>query len=122
MIKKIVLSVVTVMTFTFGYAETEMNHSWRMDRQPVNYDMSFDMHRLAAKLDLTSEQMETVQVIQDSFNDAVQEAATSRGLQRRHLIHQAVRKDVHQMHQVLNDEQFGTYMMLLGATLKNKGL
>ena len=122
MIKKIVLSVVTVMTFTFGYAETGMNHSWRMDRQPVNYDMSFDMHRLAAKLDLTSEQMETVQVIQDSFNDAVQEAATSRGLQRRHLIHQAVRKDVYQMHQVLNDEQFGTYMMLLGATLKNKGL
>ena len=66
--------------------------------------------------------METVQVIQDCFNDEVQEAATSRGLQRRHLIHQAVRKDVHQMHQVLNEKQFGTYMMLLGATLKNKGL
>ena len=120
--KKIVLSVVAVMTFTFGFAETGMGHRWRMDRQPVNYDMSFDMHRLAAKLDLTSEQMETVQVIQDCFNDEVQEAATSRGLERRHQIYQAVRKDVHQMHQVLNEKQFGTYMMLLGATLKNKGL
>ena len=122
MMKKIVLSVVTVMTFTFGFAETIPGRRMMFDRQPVNYDMSFDMHRLAAKLDLTSEQMETVQVIQDCFNDEVQEAATSRGLQRRHLIHQAVRKDVHQMHQVLNEKQFGTYMMLLGATLKNKGL
>ena len=122
MIKKIVLSVVTVMTFTFGFAETTPGRRMMFDRQPVNYDMSFDMHRLAAKLDLTSEQMETVQVIQDCFNDEVQEAATSRGLQRRHLIHQAVRKDVHQMHQVLNEKQFGTYMLLLGATLKNKGL
>ena len=122
MMKKIVLSVVTVMTFTFGFAETTPGHRMRMDRQPVNYDMSFDMHRLAAKLDLTSEQMETVQVIQDCFNDEVQEAATSKGLKRRHLIHQAVRKDVHQMHRVLNDDQFDTYMMLLGATLRNKGL
>ena len=119
--KKIVLTVVTVMTFAFGYAETF--GSRRMMNQPVvNYDMSFDMHRLAAKLDLDENQMETVEVIQNCFVNEVQEAATSRGLQRRHLIHQAGRKDVHQMHQVLNEKQFSTYMMLLGATLKNKGL
>ena len=118
--KKIVLSVITVMTFAMGYAET--TESNRINRQPVNYDMSFDMHRLAAKLDLDANQMEAVQVIQDCFNDEVQDAATSRGLQRRHLIHQAVRKDAHQMRQVLNDEQFDTYMKLLGVTLRNKGL
>ena len=61
-------------------------------------------------------------LIQDCFDDEVQDAATSRGLQRRHLVHQAVRKDAHQMRQVLNDEQFDTYMMLLGVTLRNKGL
>ena len=120
MLKKIVLTVVTVMTFTFGFAETTGSH--RFGRQPVNYDMSFDVHRLASKLDLDANQMEAVQVIQDRFNDEVHEAATSRGLERRILIGQAVRKDVHQMHRVLNEEQFNTYMMLLGATLRNKGL
>ena len=119
--KKIVLTVVTVMTFTLGFAET--TGSRRMMNQPeVNYDMSFDMHRLAAKLNMTSEQMETVEVIQNCFNNEVQEAATSRGLKRRHLIHQAVRKDVDRMHSVLNEEQFGTYMSLLITTLRNKGL
>ena len=54
--KKIVLSVITVMTFAMGYAET--TESNRINRQPVNYDMSFDMHRLAAKLDLDANQME----------------------------------------------------------------
>ena len=121
--KKIAISVVTMMMVTFGYAETNQGHRMMfMDRQPANYDMSFDVNRLAAKLDLDAYQMEAVQVIQNCFNDEVQEAATSRGLQRRHLVHQAVRKDVQQMRRVLNEDQFETYMMLLGATLKNKGL
>ena len=119
--KKIVLTVVTVMTFAFGYAETF--GSRRMMNQPVvNYDMSFDMHRLAAKLDLDENQMETVEVIQNCFVNEVQEAATSRGFERRRLVHQAVRRDVDRMHNVLNEEQFGTYMSLLVTTLRNKGL
>ena len=76
--KKIVLSVVTMMMFAVSYAET--SESNKFNRQPINYDMSFDMHRLAVKLDLDANQMEAVQVIQDCFNDEVQEAATSRGL------------------------------------------
>lgn len=121
--KKIAISVVTMMMVTFGYAETNQGRRMMMmDRQPVSYDMSFDVNRLADKLDLDADQMEMVQVIQNCFNNEVQEAATTRGLQRRHLIHQAVRKDVQQMQRVLNDEQFGTYMMLLGVTLQNKGL
>ena len=121
--KKIAISVVTMMMVTFGYAETNQGRRMMMmDRQPVSYDMSFDVNRLADKLGLDADQMEMVQVIQDCFNNEVQEAATTRGMQRRHLIHQAVRKDVQQMQRVLNDEQFGTYMMLLGITLQNKGL
>ena len=117
--KKMMLTLVAVMTMSFANAETD---GFKMHRQVTNYDMSFDMHRLAVKLGLTYEQMETVEVIQNCFNDEVQEAATSRGLQRRHLIHQAVRKDAQQMRRVLNDEQFETYMTLLGTTLRNKGL
>ena len=121
--KKIAISVVTMMMVTFGYAETNQGRRMMMmDRQPVSYDMSFDVNRLADKLDLDADQMEMVQVIQDCFNNEVQEAATTRGMQRRHLIHQAVRKDVQQMQRVLNDKQFETYMTLLVTTLQNKHL
>ena len=129
--KKIVLTMAAVMTFTLGFAETKTNNAeQRVDNFVMNFDkidemrfdMSFDMRRLAAKLDLTEEQMDAVEAIQNCFNNEMQSLATMRGFHRRHLVHQAVRKDVRQMQHVLNDKQFNTYMILLGTTLHNKGL
>lgn len=125
--KKVILTVVAMMTFTLSFAENGTEKEAAFDRfwsvgNVENYDMTFDMRRLAAKLDLTSDQMEVIEVIQDNFNSEMLNAATARGFERRHLVHQAVRKDARQMQRVLNDKQFGTYMMLLGTTLQNKGL
>lgn len=125
--KKVILTVVAMMTFTLSFAENGTEKEAAFDRfwsvgNVENYDMTFDMRRLAAKLDLTSDQMEVIEVIQDNFNSEMLNAATARGFERRALVRQAVKKDAHQMQRVLNDEQFQTYMMLLGTTLRNKGL
>ena len=120
--KKMILTVVAMMTFTFGFASNESYNSYRAEKNVENYDMSFDMRRLAEKLELTSDQMEAVQVIQECFNNDMMSAASAKAHQRRFLVHQAVRKDAQQMQRVLNDKQFGTYMMLLGTTLRNRGL
>jgi hypothetical protein len=117
--KKIALTLVAMMTLTVGYAKTEI---YKTVDNTDRYDMSCDMRRLAAKLDLTAEQMEAVEAIQQSFNNEMQEVATARHFERRFLVHQAVRKDAHQMQRVLNEKQFNTYMLLLGTTLRNKGL
>jgi len=117
--KKIVLSVVAMMTFTLGFANTDVHHP---TRSAERYDISFDMRRLASKLDLTSDQMEVVEVIQNCFNNDMQSAATARGFQRRALVHEAVRKDANQMQRILDDKQYRTYMILLGTTLRNRGL
>ena len=84
--------------------------------------MSCDMRRLSVLLDLDEWQMEAVEAIQTCFNNEMQSLASEKGPQLRHLVHQAVRKDAQQMHRVLNDEQFDTYMFLLGTTLHNKHL
>jgi hypothetical protein len=129
--KKIVLTMVALMTMSFCYAETESFKSESnvenfitnfMKFQDKRFDMSCDMRRLASVLDLTEWQMEAVEAIQNSFNDEMQSLASVRGPQRRHLVHQAVRKDAHQMQRVLNDKQFETYMTLLVTTLQNKHL
>lgn len=129
--KKIVLTMVALMTMSFCYAETESFKSESnvenfitnfMNFQDKRFDMSCDMRRLASVLDLTEWQMEAVEAIQNSFNDEMQSLASVRGPQRRHLVHQAVRKDAHQMQRVLNDKQFETYMTLLVTTLQNKHL
>ena len=129
--KKLVLTMVALMTMSFSYAETESFKAENnvehfivnfMKNQDKRFDMSCDMRRLAVTLDLNEFQMEAVEVIQDNFTEEMQSLASVRGPRQRHLVHQAVKKDIQQMQRVLNDKQFDTYMMLLGATLKNKHL
>ncbi len=110
--KKIVLTMVAMMAFTFSFAETKN----------ARFDMSCDMHRLYVLLDLNEEQMEAVETIHNCFNNEIQLLATKRGPWLRHQVRQAVRKDAYQMKRVLNDKQFNTYMQLLVTTLHNKHL
>ena len=129
--KKIILTLVALMTMSFSYAETKSNKAENsvdnfmesfMKFQDKRFDMSCDMRRLAATLDLTEWQMDAVEAIHNTFCNDMESAGATRGPQRRHQVHEAVRKDVHQMHRVLDDKQFDTYMTLLGATLQNKHL
>ena len=122
--KKVVLTMVAMMAFTFSFAETKSNSIEKsiIENADTRFDMSCDMHRLSALLDLNEWQMEAVEAIQNCFNDEIQSLASVRGPQLRHLVHQAVRKDAQQMQRVLNDKQFSTYMLLLGTTLRNKHL
>ena len=117
--KKIVLTMVALMTLTLSSAKTEGH---RPVRNAESFDMSVDMRRLAAKLDLTDYQMEAVEVIHNCLNNEMQEAATARGHKRMAMVHQSVGKTLHQMHRVLNENQFRTYAILLGTTLHNRGL
>ena len=119
--KKIVLVVTAMMAMTFCYAETEDTNS-SVVTNVENYDMSFDLRRLAVTLGLTFDQMEAVRDIQDKFNDDMMSAAAAERNERSELVDQAIRDDVRNMHYVLDKKQFHDYLKLLGTTLHNKGL
>ena len=114
--KKVVLTMVAAMAFTFSFAGTKSNN---VDK---NFDMSCDIYQLAVVLDLDENQMDAVEEIQENFSNEMQSLATTKGPQLRHGIHQAVRKDAQQMKKVLNDKQFSAYMRILFATLHNRKL
>lgn len=127
--KRIVFMVVAMMTMTCSFAKSDNNEGSRqIERRMMNvnnverYDMSFDVRRLAEKLSLTSYQMEAVQIIQDNFTSEMQSAANNHGFHRTAKVRQAVKNDVDKMRTVLDSKQFDTYMVLLGATLRNKYL
>ena len=121
--KKIALTMVAMMAFAISFAETKVNNvDINVNNVDNRFDMSCDMIRLSAVLDLSEWQMEAVEVIQNNFNNEIQSLASVRGPMRRHMVHQAVRKDANQMKRVLNDKQFDTYMRLLVTTLQNKHL
>ena len=117
--KKFFLLVAATMVMTVSFAETEEQNAVK---KVENYDMSFDMRRLAVTLGLTAEQMEVVNDIQDNFKDKMMSAATAEFKERASLVDKAVTKDVHDMYYVLNDKQFNTYVELLNTTLRNRGL
>ena len=112
--KKVVLTLVAMMAFTFGFAKSS-----NADKR---FDMSCDIYRLSVVLDLDERQMDAVEEIQDKFSNEMQSLSTLTGRQLRHRIHQAVRKDAAQMRRVLNDKQFSTYMRILAVTLRNRNL
>jgi hypothetical protein len=114
--KKILLTVVAVMAFSFGFAETK---SKDFDRK---FDMSCDIYRLATVLDLDERQMDAVEEIQENFSSEMKSLSALKGPWLRHQIHQVVRKDAQQMRKVLNDKQFHDYMRIIFATLRNRNL
>lgn len=112
--KKIIVTMVAMMAVTFSFAETNSN---KVDKR---YDMSCNMDRLSEVLALDENQADVVETIHNNFNTELQSLASVRGPLQRHMLHQAVRKDVHQMKQVLNDKQFVLYMRIVFNTLRNR--
>ena len=114
--KKIIVTLVAMMAVTFSFAETNSN---KVDKR---YDMSCNMDRLSEVLALDENQTDAVESIHNNFNTELQSLASVRGPLQRHMLHQAVRKDAHQMKQVLNDKQFALYMRIVFNTLRNRQL
>ena len=117
--KKIVLMVVAMMMMTISYAENENTNAVKGVEA---YNMTVNMRKLAVTLSLTYDQMEAVEDIHRQFTQEMMMAATADKDERAALVDQAVKKDVRYMHYVLNDNQYRKYLMLLNATLQNRGL
>ena len=117
--KKIVLTLVALMTMGVANAENENNNTV----QAANaYDMTVNMRKLAVTLGLTLDQMEAVKDIHHQFCNEMMLAAQAEGDERKNLMEQAVKKDVRYMRYILDKEQYKTYLLLLNTTLYNRGL
>jgi hypothetical protein len=105
------------MTVTFAENENVANVN-----NVEAYDMSVNMRKLSVALGLTSDQIEAVESIHQTFNAEMQFAAMSSSDDRKAKVDEAVDKDVKWMRYVLNDKQFRKYLLLLNTTLSNRGL
>lgn len=105
------------MTMTFAENENTKNVS-----NVEAYDMSVNMRKLSVALGLTTDQMEAVENIHNTFNAEMQMAAHAEENDRQERVKKAVERDIKWMHYVLNDKQYRTYLTLLNTTLNNRGL
>ena len=117
--KRLFFVMIAMLSMTMTFAENENTKS-------VNnveaYDMSVNMRKLSVALGLTTDQIEAVENIHNTFNAEMQLAAQADSADRQERVKKAVDRDIKWMHYVLDEKQYRTYLTLLNATLNNRGL
>lgn len=86
------------------------------------FNMNVNMNSLSDALGLNIDQVEAVADVHKNFTADMMNAATATAEDRAAMIDKAVIKDLKYMHSILNDAQYRKYVMLLNATLVNRGL
>lgn len=117
--KRLFLIVMALLSMTMTFAENEKLNS--VDNANA-YNMSVNYVKLAETLDLSADQTEFVQDIHTSFCADMINASTANPDERKEMVKQAIAKDLKFMRNVLSENQYRKYLMLLNLTFSNRGL
>ena len=121
--KKIVLTLVALMSMTMTFAESASKNIATVNNSNKSiYNMTFNMKKLAKALELTDEQVEGVAEIHKTFSSEMMNAAEYGNEERAKLVEKAINKDLAYMNTVLNKDQYHKYLTLLNVTLVNRGM
>ena len=117
--KKIVLTVVAMLTMTMAFAEGDNNNA----TENVNaYAMNINVNKLGNALGLDIYQMDAVEDIAKSFSTDMQNVAEADKDARQAAFKKAIHKNLNYIHSVLDEDQYHKYLLLLNTTLNNRGL
>jgi hypothetical protein len=114
--KKIVLTLVALMSMTMSFAENEGMNTTEA------YNMTVNMKKLAQALNLSKDQVESVAEVHKTFSSEMLFAAQYGKDERTKMVDRAINKDLAYMNYILNQDQYRKYVMLLNVTLTNRGL
>jgi len=114
--KKIVLTLVALMSMTTIFAENEGMNTTEA------YNMTVNMKNLARTLNLSKDQVESVAEVHKTFSSEMVFAAQYGKEERTKMVEKAINKDLAYMNYILNKDQYRKYVMLLNMTLINRGL
>ncbi|MBR1389649.1 MAG: hypothetical protein IJ569_08525 [Prevotella sp.] len=117
--KKMILTLVAMLSMTTAFAEGETAASVS---NMEAYQMNINMNKLSDALGLADDQKEVVESIHHTFGAELMFAAQYSNNERRMYIDRAISNDVKWMRYVLTDSQMRTYLVLLNATINNRGL
>ena len=118
--KKIVLTMVALMSMTMTFAENEtaanLNVTEAYNLKNVN------MTKLCQALNLSKDQVECFTEIYNTFSSELLFAAQLNNEERQQMVEEAIKKDLGYMDYILSREQYHKYVVLLNMTLLNRGL
>ena len=119
--KKIVLTVVAVMSMTMAFATSENDHNNAATNTNA-YKFNVSTYALSRALNLNYDQIDIVEDINRTFAAEMKNASVADSSEREAKIQNAIKKDLSYMRYVLNDRQYREYVKILNITLSNRGL
>jgi len=117
--KKILLTVVALMSMTMTFAE---NESAANLNKVESYDMTINMSKLSQALGLSTDQIQAVSEIHKSFSAEMMYVAQYANEERNQKLDKAINRDLAYMKYILSEEQYRKYLTLLNLTLRNRGI
>jgi len=112
-----------VMMFTMSvYSFAEDNNA--SEAQKIeNFDVKINTKKLGQYLELSKDQVESVEAIENEFSSDLMFAAVECNDNNRIIVTQnAISKNIKNMAYILNREQYIKYLKVLNATVHNRGL
>jgi len=114
--KRLFLVVVAVLSMTATFAADE-------NLNAVNaYSMNVNYAKLGQALDLSSDQLVAVEDVHKEFCSDMLSVAASNKEARKAMMHNAIAKNLRNMHYILDEKQYRLYLRLLNTTINNRGL
>ena len=117
--KRLFLMTIAMLSMTMTFAE---NENAANVTNVEAYNMTVNMRKLAEALNLTSDQIEAVESVHNTFSAEMMFAAGYGKDERCTRVEKAVEKDTKWMRYILDDKQYHKYLLLLNTTLNNRGL
>jgi hypothetical protein len=119
--KKVFLMLVMLFTMSV-YSFAEDNNATEIERME-QYDIKVNNRRLANYLQLSEDQMESVEVVtKELTNDLKFAALECDESNRRKVTKNLIEKNIKHMSYILNKEQYHRYLVIFNATINNMKL
>jgi hypothetical protein len=119
--KKYFLMLVMLFTMSvYSFAEdTNATEIERIER----YDIKVNIRKLGSFLELSKDQMESVETIENEFNrDLMFAAVECTKDNRMKVTDNAIEKHIRHMSYILSDKQYRKYLKVLNLTINNRGI
>ena len=117
--KRLFLTVVVMLSMTMTFAEGEKMTG--VDNAEA-YEMNINTVMLSRGLGLKAEQFAEVDELAKAFSADMASVAAANKEARKAMMDNAIKKNLRGMHSVLNRKQYKTYLLILNATINNRGL
>ena len=118
--KKIILFI--AFLFTMNASASAENETANSVSNVEAYDIKTNINSLVKYLDLSEDQIESVENVQKVFEENLKYAGYMSGNARMHMAGSAIKYSISNMSYILSKEQMRKYLLALNLTINNRGI